>query len=55
MASAHGPRRIQIALFCSACGRRNYKSTRKASEGKSLQLSKFCNHCKRHTVHIEGK
>jgi large subunit ribosomal protein L33 len=52
-ASAHG-RRIQIALCCSVCSTRNYKTT-KSPDSAALNLKKFCNICNSHTVHIEGK
>lgn len=47
--------RIRIALACSVCGARNYKSTKSQREGEPLSLKKFCSHCNQHTVHIEGK
>ncbi|MFZ5895258.1 MAG: 50S ribosomal protein L33 [Myxococcota bacterium] len=49
------PGRIRIALACSVCGARNYKSTKSLREGSPLSLKKFCSHCNQHTVHIEGK
>jgi large subunit ribosomal protein L33 len=48
--------RIPIALSCSVCGARNYKTTRIRREGiKPLSLKKFCKACNHHTVHIESK
>jgi large subunit ribosomal protein L33 len=49
------PARIRIALSCSVCGNRNYKSTKSPLEGTTLSLKKYCSHCSQHTVHIEGK
>jgi large subunit ribosomal protein L33 len=49
-------KRIPIALCCSVCGARNYKTTKARKNGaKPLQLKKFCNTCNAHTVHNEGK
>ena len=54
--SLAAPARIRIALSCSVCGNRNYKSTKSPIEGKkTLSLKKYCSHCSQHTVHIEGK
>ena len=48
--------RIDIALSCSECGSRNYKTTKVATEGApALKLKKFCTHCNKHTLHIEGR
>jgi large subunit ribosomal protein L33 len=47
---------MDIALSCSDCGSRNYKTTKAAIEGSPpLKLKKFCTHCNKHTLHIEGK
>jgi len=48
-------RRIPVALCCSVCSTRNYKTTKAPIEGVALSLKKFCNICNLHTVHIEGK
>ena len=49
-------KRIPIALCCSVCSARNYKTTKARKNGaKPLQLKKFCNTCNAHTVHNEGK
>ena len=56
--ASHVPdtRRIPIALCCSVCSARNYKTTKARKDGgQPLQLKKFCNTCNAHTVHIEGK
>jgi len=48
--------RIAIALSCSECGNRNYKTTKVATDGSPpLKLKKFCTHCNKHTLHIEGR
>jgi large subunit ribosomal protein L33 len=49
-------RRIPIALCCSVCSTRNYKTTKSPRPNDSaLTLKKFCNVCNLHTVHVEGK
>jgi len=49
-------RRVPIALACTECGARNYKTTRARREGaKPVSLSKFCKICNRHTLHVEAK
>ena len=54
-ATKAAPGRLRIALACSVCGNRNYRSSKQPSETRSLQLKKHCTHCGHHTVHIEGK
>lgn len=53
--AGESPRRIRIALACSLCGTRNYRTTKSVREGSGIQLKKFCKQCNQHTVHIEGK
>lgn len=45
-----------VKLQCSECKRINYftKKSKKVGEIK-LELKKFCNWCRKHTVHKEGK
>ena len=56
-----GPRprqttRIPIALCCTECSGRNYKTTRsKKADQKPITLKKFCSTCNAHTVHLEAK
>ena len=52
--------RTPITLVCSACGARNYRTTkaRKKSTGVeavALELKKYCATCAAHTVHRESK
>jgi large subunit ribosomal protein L33 len=48
--------RISVTLACSECKARNYKTTKSPdSEGKALELKKFCKQCGRHTLHRETK
>jgi large subunit ribosomal protein L33 len=47
--------RIRIALTCSRCGSRNYRSTKaRSAGGKVLKLKKFCKTCNEHTEHVEA-
>jgi len=45
-----------ITLACTECKRKNYATTknRKTTTGK-LELSKFCQFCRKHTKHKEHK
>jgi large subunit ribosomal protein L33 len=47
--------RIEVALACTACDSRNYKTTRKPDQMGSIEKKKFCPHCRKHTVHRETK
>jgi len=48
--------RIPVALACSECKTRNYKTSKSPDMvGKALELKKFCKQCKRHTLHRETK
>ncbi|QQR91665.1 MAG: 50S ribosomal protein L33 [Myxococcales bacterium] len=49
--------RVKIALVCSECGARNYRSTKAIKQGETefLSLKKFCPSCGKHTVHKESK
>ena len=43
-------------MECAECKRRNYRAPRRTGMGATkLELSKFCNHCRKHTVHHEKK
>jgi len=45
-----------ITLECSKCKNRNYNSTRNKKKQKAkVELSKFCNTCREHTIHKETK
>jgi large subunit ribosomal protein L33 len=48
----------KIKLQCEACKKVNYQ-TNKTQEmivaGTKMSLKKFCNSCRKHTVHKEGK
>ena len=45
--------RVPVALACSECKARNYKTT-KLPEAM-IELKKFCKACKKHTLHRETK
>jgi large subunit ribosomal protein L33 len=47
--------RIDIALACSGCETRNYKTTRKAEQLGRIEKKKYCPTCNRHTTHQETK
>ncbi len=47
--------RVEVALACSECESRNYKTTRRPDHQGQLELKKFCPKCKRHTIHRETK
>jgi large subunit ribosomal protein L33 len=45
-----------ITLQCSECKRRNYTSSRnKKTQTERLELKKYCQFCRRHTLHKEVK
>jgi large subunit ribosomal protein L33 len=49
------PREL-ISLICGGCKRRNYTTTKnKKTHQEKLEVSKFCNSCRKHTPHKEGK
>jgi large subunit ribosomal protein L33 len=49
-------RRVPIALVCSVCHSRNYKTTKARKDGTpALKLKKFCKLCDSHTIHEETK
>jgi len=45
-----------ITLGCTECKNRNYTSWKNKKKTKDkIELSKYCNHCKKHTKHRELK
>jgi large subunit ribosomal protein L33 len=45
-----------ITLACTECKRRNYSTTKnRKKSSERLELSKFCNACRKHTPHKESK
>jgi len=50
--------RVVIHLACTECDRkpRNYTTEKnRRNDGERLKLKKYCNNCRRHTVHQETK
>ncbi|MFC1856293.1 50S ribosomal protein L33 [Thermodesulfobacteriota bacterium] len=45
-----------ILLACKECKRRNYSTTKNKKQSPAkLELKKFCNSCRAHTLHKETK
>ena len=51
----NGSSRIEIALACSVCEARNYKTTRKQDQAGRIEKKKYCPGCLTHTLHKETK
>jgi large subunit ribosomal protein L33 len=47
--------RLNIALACTECESRNYRTTVKPDRKGQVVLKKFCPTCNVHTVHKESK
>ena len=48
--------RVPITLECTECKERNYYSEKnKTNTTTRLELKKFCNRCRKQTLHKEGK
>lgn len=48
--------RILVGLICVTCGKQNYVvSKNKVNSTEALKLNKYCNKCKKPTVHKETK
>jgi len=48
--------RVAVTLACTECKRRNYITMKnKKNTPDRLEISKYCSHCKTHTVHKETK
>lgn len=48
--------RILVGLVCEVCNKQNYVVQKnKINTTLSLKLKKFCNHCRKHTLHKEKK
>jgi large subunit ribosomal protein L33 len=49
-------KRDNIILECATCGEQNYITTRnKHSHPNKMEIKKYCNRCKKVTVHKEAK
>ena len=45
-----------MAMVCSVCKHQNYISVRnKINTPEKISLKKYCRHCKKHTIHKEGR
>lgn len=48
--------RVLVGLTCEACGSQNYVVPKnKLNTTGALKLKKYCNNCKKRTVHKEKK
>jgi len=53
---AKNEKRIQVTLACEECKRRNYITTKnKVNDRERIEMKKFCNWERRHTVHKETR
>lgn len=43
--------RILTALLCSVCNKQNYTKQRNKTTTPKLEINKYCNKCKSHTLH----
>jgi large subunit ribosomal protein L33 len=56
MAKKKGEKRIMVILACEGCKSRNYYTSRnKINTPTKLELSKFCNKCRKIAAHKETK
>ncbi len=48
--------RVKVILACTECKNRNYNTMKnKKNDAERIELSKYCPHCRKHTVHKETK
>jgi len=48
--------RVVIYLACTDCKERNYTSEKsRRNDPNRLEVQKFCNRCRKHTLHRETK
>lgn len=47
--------REKVFLICTECLSRNYTVMKRKEDPKRLELSKFCPHCGKHTIHKQSK
>lgn len=43
--------RINVALLCTTCGKQNYVVMINKVNDPKLEIKKYCNQCRTHTVH----
>ena len=49
-------KRVKVTLACEVCKRRNYITMKnKLNDRERLEMKKYCNHDRRHTVHKETR
>ncbi len=44
-----------VAMECSVCGNRNYRTSKQTRAQTKLELKKYCKWCRKHTAHKEKK
>lgn len=44
-----------ISLICPDCKSKNYYEIKSPNKKEKLAKNKYCDNCKKHTVHNEGK
>jgi large subunit ribosomal protein L33 len=48
--------RVLVGLICEVCSKQNYVTEKnKVNTTVSLKMKKYCNNCKKRTVHKEKK
>ena len=47
--------RERVFLICTECLSRNYSVMRRKDDPNRIELSKFCPHCGKHTLHKQSK
>ncbi len=48
--------RILVGLVCEICNKQNYVTEKnKINTTEGLKIKKYCNQCKKHTLHKEKK
>ena len=53
---AKSEKRVKITLECQVCKHRNYITKKnKNNDRERLEMKKYCNHDRRHTVHRETR
>ncbi|MBQ9014387.1 MAG: 50S ribosomal protein L33 [Bacilli bacterium] len=51
-----GENRALVSLKCTECNEINYRVEKnKVNDPERMELSKYCNRCKKHTKHKESK
>ncbi len=45
----------KVVLVCQECHSRNYEVKKSGDRATRLEVMKYCNKCKKHTLHKESK